>query len=99
MLLATLEESVQRSVREATATLHEEIGVLKARLLRAESDDDESDDDSSDSSDDSSTNSLLEDEGMYVPIDCRRNPHYGAADLERNEEFKPKRHDLYGHRP
>ena len=58
MLLATLEESVQRSVREATATLHEEIGVLKARLLRAESDDDESDDDSSDSSDDSSTNSL-----------------------------------------
>ena len=56
-----------------------------------------SDDDVSDSA--SSTISLLEDTEIYVPVSCKRNKHFGAADLENNEEFKPGRRDLYGHRP
>ncbi len=46
----------------------------------------------------SEANSLLEDEELYVPVDCKSNPHFGAADLQNNGEFKPARRDLYGHR-
>ena len=107
MLKAVMDDSINDALRKAVAPLHEQIGALKERVDIAEAIADsrsgsggEGDDADVDDDDDDSTSelSVLDDEGMYVPIDVKRNKHFGAAELASNDEHKPHRHSLYGQR-
>ena len=102
-LKAIIDESIASAVTAATAPLHQELGAVKQRLTDAESRasseaDDEGDDDDEESVE-SGISELLNDEKTYLAIDPRSNPHYGAADIANGGDFKPKRHELYGHKP
>ena len=62
---------------------------------------DDDDDGSSDSSgsigslDSEQAASILEDKGLYVGVDPKSNPHWGAAKLCDAQEHKPHRYELY----
>jgi hypothetical protein len=99
-LKAIIDESIASAVSAATAPLHQELGAVKQRLSDAESRvPSEPDDDDDDDDDDSGIGELLDEQKTFLAIDPRSNRHYGAADIAHGGDFKPKRHELYGHRP
>ena len=105
-LKSIIDESVHKAITGATAPLHEEIGALRERANRAETAVDEfakrveeSESDGGSESAVSTIASLIADEDFYLRVDAKQNQHFGAADLANNGQFKPHRHDLYGHAP
>ena len=101
-LKALIDESISQAVGAATAPLHQELGALKQRFADAESrasTDGDDDDDDDDEESVSVIGAILGDQRTYLTIDPKSNRHFGAADVAHGGDFKPKRHDLYGHKP
>jgi hypothetical protein len=98
--LAALKSMLDESISKAVTPLHEEIGALRERVRAAEESSHHADSESSSGSEASvESDGILGNEESYLQIDPHSNHHYGAADLAHTGEFKPHRHDLYGHRP
>ena len=101
--LVTLQSLLTDSIAQAVKPLHEEIGALRERVQIAEElashAASESGDSGSERSSSSGGDSVLEDTESYLRIDPASNQHFGAADIANSGEFKPHRHELYGHRP
>ena len=111
VLQSLISDSIAEGIASAVAPLHQEIGALKERIILTESlverrgtdsgDGDIEELDEYDDDDDASSDgggSVLDDDDYYIVIDPKSNPHFGAAAIANEGDYRPRRVDLYGNK-
>ena len=115
LMLAALSSMLDEKLAKQAAGFNQQLGALKERVDIAEaiaesresgrssgderSGDDADDDAEFDDTDDDDRLSVLDDHEYFLSLDVKANKHFGVAALANAGEYKPHRHDLYGHKP
>ena len=114
LMLAALSSMLDEKLAKQAAGFNQQLGALKERVDIAEAiaesresgrssgderSGDDGDDDSEEYDDDDDRLSVLDDDEYFLALDVKANKHFGVAGLANAGEFKPHRHDLYGHKP